>query len=130
MNFLSALIGISLFIVAPCVIAAWLGTRIRRPLIAFFLAWVLTPVISLAFTVVFWPVLRELTPPNNDGTGAIMLPFLGIVTGLVAGIVAAIIVGRCCDKAGETSAASDQNSAVVTNAEPFSLPPSQKKTKE
>ncbi len=88
------LIGFPLFIVAPCAIAAWLGTRVRSPLMAFVLTWIATPFVSFVLTVVFTPVLRAITPAGNDGTGAIMLPFIGIVTGLIAGIVAARIVKR------------------------------------
>jgi hypothetical protein len=88
------LIGFPLFIVAPCAIAAWLGTRVRSPLIAFVVTWIATPLVSLVLTVVLAPVLRELTPANNDGTGAIMIPYFGIATGVIAGIVAARIVKR------------------------------------
>jgi hypothetical protein len=80
------------------VAAVWIGTRVRRPLIAFVLAWLLTPILTLFVEVVLWPWLRSLIPPNNDGTGAIMLPFFGIVTGLAAGCVAAIAVGRLHSK--------------------------------
>lgn len=88
------LIGFPLFIVAPCAVAAWLGTRVRSPMIAFAVAWVLTPLVSYAITVLGTPVLRAITPAGNDGTGAIMIPFFGIVTGVIAGIVAARIVKR------------------------------------
>lgn len=88
------LVFVLLFIVAPCAIAAWLGTRVRSPLIALVLTWIATPLVSLVFTIVGTPVLRAITPAGNDGTGAIMLPFFGIVTGLIAGIVAARIVKR------------------------------------
>ena len=88
------LIGFPLFIIAPCAIAAWLGTRVRSPLVAFVLTWIATPFVSFLLTVVLAPVLRELTPANNDGTGAIMIPYFGIVTGVIAGIVAALIVQR------------------------------------
>lgn len=88
------LVGFPLFIVAPCAIAAWLGSRVRSPFMAFLLTWLATPLVSLVLTVVLAPVLRTLTPANNDGTGAIMIPFVGIVTGLIAGILAAVIVRR------------------------------------
>ncbi len=88
------LIGFPLFIVAPCAIAAWLGTRVRSPLIAFVLTWIATPFVSFVLTIVLAPVLRALIPANNDGTGAIMIPFLGIMTGVISGIVAAVIVKR------------------------------------
>jgi hypothetical protein len=122
MNFLGLLIGFPVFIVAPGVIAGWFGTRVRRPVIAFFLAWIMTPIVTLIVTIALWPLLRALIPPDNDGTGAIMLPFLGIATGLVAGIVAAVIVGRRRDKGAATSAVRDRNSAVVTTAEPNARP--------
>ncbi len=88
------LVGFPLFIVAPCVIAAWLGSRVDSRLIAFVLTWILTPFVSFVLTVALAPVLRALTPANNDGTGAIMIPYFGIVTGLIAGIVASMIVKR------------------------------------
>jgi hypothetical protein len=88
------LIGFPLFIVAPCVISAWIGSRLRRPIAAFVLAWVLTPFANLAVLIVFWSVLRAITPPENDGTGAIMLPFLGVLTGLASGLTASVMVSR------------------------------------
>jgi membrane associated rhomboid family serine protease len=87
------LIVFLLVILAPCAIAAWLGTLLRRPLIAFVLAWLLTPILTLVVEILLWPFLRALTPPDNDGTVAIMLPFFGIITGLVAG-------GGGCDRRG------------------------------
>ena len=84
-----------LFLIAgPCVLAVWIGSRVPVPALAFAIAWPLTPMISYVATPVLIPVLRAVTPPNNDGTGVIMIPFFGIVTGLVAGIVAAVIVSR------------------------------------
>ena len=84
-----------LFLIAgPCVLAVWSGTRVRWPALAFFIAWVLTPIVSYVATQALIPVLRAVTPPNNDGTAVIMIPIFGIVTGLVAGIVAAVIVSR------------------------------------
>lgn len=88
------LIGFPLFIVAPCVIAGWVGTRLRTPVVALVVTWLLTPLVSSAITVLGTPILRAITPVGNDGTGAIMLPFFGIVTGLIAGIVVAGIVRR------------------------------------
>ncbi len=103
------LIGFPLFIVAPCAIAAWLGTRVRSPLIAFVLTWIATPFVSVAITIVFTPVLRAITPPNNDGTGAIMIPFFGIVTGAIAGIIAAVIVNRRRRDVAQMTNVSEQN---------------------
>lgn len=106
---MSFVIGFPLFIVAPCVIAAWLGTRVRSPLIAFVLTGIATPLVSFVLTVVFKPVLRAITPAGNDGTGAIMIPFFGIVTGAIAGIVAAMIVKRRCGEVASNPDASDQH---------------------
>ena len=103
------LIGFPLFIVAPCAIAVWVGTRVRSPLIAFVLTWIATPFASFVITIVFTPVLRAIPPAGNDGTGAIMLPFFGIVTGLIAGIVAAWIVRRRGGEVAPKSVASDQH---------------------
>lgn len=88
------LIGFPLFIVAPCAIAAWVGMRVRSPVIAFVVTWVLTPLVSFVITIVGSPILRAITPANNDGTGAITIPYFGIVTGAIAGIVAAGVVRR------------------------------------
>jgi len=74
------LIGFPLFIVAPCAIAVWLGTRVGSPLIAFVLTWIATPLVGFVITIVFTPVLLAITPAGNDGTGAIMLPCFGIAT--------------------------------------------------
>ena len=109
---MSFLIGFPLFIVAPCAIAAWLGTRVRSPAVAFVLTWALTPLVSAVVTVLGIPVLRAITPANNDGTGAIMLPFFGIVTGLIAGIVAAEIVKR---QAGEVRPKPDASNQHETD---------------
>ncbi len=108
------LIGFPLFIVAPCAIAAWLGTRVRTPLIAFVLTWIATPLVSFVLTIVLTPVLRAITPANNDGTGAIMIPYFGIVTGAIAGIVAAMIVKRRCGEVVPQPDASDQHEAETS----------------
>jgi biotin transporter BioY len=92
------LIGFPLFIVAPCVIATWVGTRVRSSLVALLVTWGLTPLVSLVITVLGTPILRAITPANNDGTFAIMLPFFGIATGLIAGIAASVIVKRRIDR--------------------------------
>lgn len=88
------IIGFPLFIVTPCVIAGWIGTRVRTPIVALVVTWLLTPLVSYVVTVLGTPILRAITPVGNDGTGAIMLPFFGVVTGLIAGLVAAGIVRR------------------------------------
>ena len=88
------LIGFPLFIVAPCVVAAWIGTRVRWPVVALVMTWLLTPLMSFFVTVLGTPILRAFSPAGNDGTAAIMLPFLGVFTGLVAGIVASRVVRR------------------------------------
>lgn len=94
------LIGFPLFIGAPAAISAWIGTRVRSPVIAFVVTWVLTPLVSFVITIAGAPILRAITPANNDGTGAIMIPYFGIVTGLIAGIVASVIVKRRQFKSG------------------------------
>ncbi|MFN0199272.1 MAG: hypothetical protein ACKVT0_21180 [Planctomycetaceae bacterium] len=83
-----------LLLVGPCAIGVWIGTRVRWPAIAFFLAWLITPAISYVAVKAMIPVLRAVTPPDNDGTWVIMVPFFGIVTGLGGGIAAAMIVFR------------------------------------
>ena len=88
------LIGFPIFIVGPCVIAAWVGSRIRSPLIAFVVTWVLTPFVAGLVAALGIPILREITPVGNDGTIVFMLPLIGVVTGLVAGIVAVVVVNR------------------------------------
>ena len=88
------LIGFPVFIVGPCALAAWLGTRISSPLLAFLITWITTPFAAALIATLGTPLLRAITPPNNDGTGVIMLPFLGIVTGAIAGVVAAQFVRR------------------------------------
>lgn len=112
MPLLGWLLGFPLFIVAPGAIAAWLGSRVHRPLLAFALTWLATPIVSLLITLVFWPVMQALTPPSNDGTGAIMIPFFGAVTGFGFGITSAIMVRRRRDKA--TSVVLDQSVSTVT----------------
>ena len=93
-----------LFLIAgPCVLAGWIGARVRWPAFAFVIAWVLTPIISYVATQILIPVLRAVIPPDNDGTGVIMIPYFGIVTGLVAGIVAAVMVSRRNAKAAKAS---------------------------
>lgn len=88
------LIGFPLFIVAPCVVAAWIGTRVRWPVVALVVTWLLTPLVSFFVTVLGTPILRAISPAGNDGTAAIMLPFLGVFTGLVAGLVTSGVVRR------------------------------------
>ncbi|MDZ4688284.1 MAG: hypothetical protein SH850_24690 [Planctomycetaceae bacterium] len=84
----------AMIIVAPVAIAAWVGSRVRSPLVAFVIAWMLTPVLTGLNVVLMIPAIRLASPPNNDGTGVIMLPFLGLVTGLFAGIAAAVLSSR------------------------------------
>lgn len=114
---LSGLIALLLFILVPCAMAAWFGTRLRRPLVAFVLAWLLTPILTLVVEILLWPVLRALIPPNNDGTGAIMLPFFGILTGVIAGGVSAISVARRTNRATVTHTVGTRSSEPMTNAE-------------
>ena len=90
---LGPLVGL-VVIVGACAIAVWIATRVRSPLVAFFLAWVATPPCTLALLVLFWPALQATIPANNDGTAVIMIPILGVATGLVSGIVATVMVHR------------------------------------
>ena len=92
------LIGFPIFILGPCLLAAWIGTRLPSPLLAWLVTWILTPICSVVITILGTPLLRLLSDPNNDGTAAIMLPFLGVVTGMFAGIVAAVLVRRRLDR--------------------------------
>lgn len=78
----------------PCVLAAWVGSRLRAGFPAFFLAWFLTPLFTGVMLVLVWPFMVMAMDPNSDGTGAIILPFLGIFTGLGSGIAAAVMVAR------------------------------------
>lgn len=103
MNYLGFAIGFPVFILLPGLVASWLGARVRWPWLAFVLAWLLTPFAMLLFVLALAPLLRALTPPGNDGTGAIMLPFVGIATGLVAGGVAAFAVARRRGEGGATA---------------------------
>lgn len=108
------LVGFPLFIVAPCAIATWLGSRVRSPLVAFALTWIATPFVSYFLTVVLAPVLRALIPAHNDGTGVIMIPYYGIATGFIAGIVAAVIVRRRGGRAVPKPNASDQHGTELS----------------
>ena len=44
------LIGFPLFIVAPCVIAAWVGARARSSSTALDVMWMLTPFVAIIIT--------------------------------------------------------------------------------
>lgn len=88
------LIGFSVFIFLPCAIAVWIGTRVSRPALAFVLTWVTTPIIAALFVAMLFPLLRSLSPPENDGTGVFMIPLIGVATGLTAGIVSRVLVKR------------------------------------
>lgn len=68
------LIGFPLFIVAPCAIAAWLGTRVRSPVIAFFVAWVMTPHVTYVITVLGTPVLRAISSAGSAEVPRVWLP--------------------------------------------------------
>lgn len=89
MEIAGALLAVAL-LGGPCVIAAWIASRVRWPVIAFLLAWVLTPILNVLGVLVYAP----FAPAGNDGTWAIVLPLYGIGTGLIAGIIAAAIVVR------------------------------------
>jgi uncharacterized membrane protein len=59
-------------------------------MIAFLLAWILTPLVNVLGVLVYAP----FAPAGNDGTWAIVLPLYGIGTGLISGVIAAVIVVR------------------------------------
>ena len=100
MAILGAILGIIVLLGGPCAIAAWIASRVRWPLIAFLLAWVLTPLVNVLGVLVYAP----FAPAGNDGTWAIMLPLYGVGTGLISGTVAAVVVVRRRARAGRPSA--------------------------
>lgn len=87
----------------PCVLSAWLGTRARHPLLALLLGWLATPLagfaLALLIEVVLYPIVKALGwlhDPNSSGRGMllIIMPIVGLLSGLPAGIVAAVVVRR------------------------------------
>jgi hypothetical protein len=94
MTAMLAVLGLLLLFGAPCLFSVWIGTRVRWPVVAFFLAWVTTPFANLIVFLILAMVSRTVTGQETDGTMAIMMPLYGIGTGLVAGIIAAVFVGR------------------------------------
>ncbi len=80
--------------VAPCALSVWVGTRVRWPVVAFFLAWFTNPFVSFALFLIFEVVGHAITERHSDGTAVIVAPFYGLASGLIAGIVAAVIVDR------------------------------------
>jgi hypothetical protein len=73
----------------PCILAGWIASFLRQPVLAFFAAWLLTPLIAMTAVLMAIPALRALTPPGNDGTEVIMIPIFGIVSGFIAGLIVA-----------------------------------------
>lgn len=113
MAILVSIIGAVILFGGTCSIAVWIATRVRWPVVAFFLAWVLTPLVcGLAVLV-----LSPFASAGNDGTWAIMLPIYGVGTGLVSAAVAAVIVNR--RRAGEGRSSSPaQEPAAPDSVEP------------
>ena len=74
--------------------AVWIGTRVRWPVLAFFLAWATTPIASWGAVMVSLLAFNVITPSNNGGSWVLIVPFYGFGTGLVAGIIAAVMVDR------------------------------------
>jgi hypothetical protein len=85
---------------APCMVAAMWGARFRTGVGAFFLAWMLTPILTGLMVMLAWPFIAMAADPNSDGSGAIILPFLGIVTGLGSGIAAVVLQARLKRRGG------------------------------
>lgn len=78
----------------PFVLSAWLGSRLRSAVAAFFVAWLATPFLTWLMVVLMWPFIRMASDPNSDGTGVIVLPLVGVLTGIISGIAASVQVGR------------------------------------
>ena len=113
MVILRTLLGL-LVLGGPPAFSAWVGTRIRSSVGAFFAAWFLTPLLTCIVMIVGWPFLRMMSGPNNDGTWVIMVPIMSVGSGLVAGIVAAVIAGnrRRMGQAIETASSNSDAPAI------------------
>lgn len=88
------LIGLLLFILPPCMVSAWVGTRTQLPIAAFLTSWILTPSLTGIVVLLGTPILREIIPYEGAGTVVLILLLWGSISGLIAGAVAALIVGR------------------------------------
>ncbi len=98
-----AILAMLVVYLGPCIIGAWIGTRARHPLLALLLGWLATPLagFALAFVIeiVLYPIVSALGllhDPNSSGRGMlfIIMPIVGLLSGLPAGIVSAVIVRR------------------------------------
>ena len=86
----STVVASLLCFILPIGIAAWIGTRLRRPWPAFFLGLVSAPLLGFLFALIY-----ALTASQSNNVGWLIMlemPFVGIIMGLVAGVVAAIVV--------------------------------------
>ncbi len=102
MIFLAILASLVVYL-GPCVLGAWIGTRARYPLLALLLGWLATPltgfVMALLIELVLHPLvlaLGLLHDANSSGRGMllIIMPIVGLLSGLPAGIASAVIVWR------------------------------------
>lgn len=76
--------------VTPILLATWIGTRLRRPLGAFFLGWVATPIAAIPVAL----ILMVLMDTPLATIVAVELPIACIFLGLLSGGLAAFIVHR------------------------------------
>lgn len=76
--------------VTPILLATWIGTRLRRPLGAFFLGWIATPFAAIPVAL----ILMVLMDTPLATIVAVELPIASIVLGLISGGLAAFIVQR------------------------------------
>ena len=83
---------ILLCVIVPCALAAWFGTRFRSPLVALFVTWAISPIVSTVGTVVLVLVLKPLAPDTNS-TVKTMTYFLGPLPGAISGLLAGPIAG-------------------------------------
>ncbi len=81
----------SLFVFGTAIaLGTLIGTRARRPLSAFFLAWIATP---LAGCVIAYVVAICSSVPNSVGWLILLeMPIIGIGLGLISGMAATLIV--------------------------------------
>jgi hypothetical protein len=103
MMILLAILASLVVYLGSCVLGVWMGTRARHPWLALLLGWLATPlvgfVLALLIEVVLYPLVKSLGllhDPYSSGRGMllIIMPIVGLLSGLPAGIVAAVVVWR------------------------------------
>lgn len=72
----------------PIVLGNWIGTRARYPAGAFFLGWMMTPVMGCVTALV---MMTMMTDPRATWV-AVELPIAGLALGLLSGGIAAFLV--------------------------------------